>query len=81
MNIKWYDPYHTYLHEHDIEELNLKENEIINNLDWKYDCVIFAQNHKEFDSIDVSSLLNDNWVIFDIKWTLRNKQFKNYKTL
>ena len=81
LDIKWYDPYHTYLHEHDIEELNLENSEIIDNLDWKYDCVIFAQSHKEFENIDINNLLNDNWVIFDIKWKLRNKGFKNYKTL
>ena len=81
LDIKWYDPYHTYLHEHDIEELNLEKSEIVDNLDWKYDCIIFAQSHKEFEDININNLLNNNWVIFDIKWKLRNKWFKNYKTL
>lgn len=81
LDIKWYDPYHTYLHEHDIEELNMNKNEILENLNWKYDCVIFAQNHKEFENMEINNLLNSNWIIFDIKWKLRNKWFKNYKTL
>ena len=81
LNIRWYDPYYKFLHEFDTKELNLDKNEILGKLEWKYDCVIYSQNHKEFDNINYEKILNDNWVIFDIKWNLRKKGLKNYKTL
>lgn len=36
----------------------------------KYNAAIAAVAHKEFEGLDVASLLNDNHVIYDVKWTL-----------
>lgn len=81
IQIIWYDPYSSYLSDYDIDKLNIAKNEIINELTWSYDGVIFAQWHKEFDTIDIKSLLNDNGILFDIKGKYRNDWFTNYKSL
>ena len=81
VHITGYDPYHTYLNDHDREELNLEKSELTDTVSWIYDGVIFAQNHKEFDNLDITKLLQKNWIIFDIKWALRKKWFSNYKSL
>lgn len=36
----------------------------------KYNAAIAAVAHKEFEGLDVASLLNDNHIIYDVKWTL-----------
>ena len=36
----------------------------------KFDAAIVAVAHKEFENMDVSALLNDTHVIFDVKCTL-----------
>lgn len=36
----------------------------------KYNAAIAAVAHKEFEGLDVASLLNNNHVIYDVKWTL-----------
>lgn len=36
----------------------------------KFNAAIAAVAHKEFEGLDVASLLNDNHVIYDVKWTL-----------
>jgi len=44
---------------------------VINELpEIKFDAVIAAVAHKEFEGMDVSSLLKENHVIFDVKCTL-----------
>ena len=82
-NITGYDPYHEYLRDYDREELNLTPEEILTTLsnENKYDAVIYAQNHKEFERLDIKSLLKEDWVLFDIKGKLRGQGFKHYKSL
>lgn len=82
INISWYDPFSYNLNKHILDEINLKENEII--IDYKsskFDWIIIAVNHKEFDSINLLDLIKENWIIFDVKWKYRNKWFKNYNSL
>ncbi len=81
INIVGYDPYHTYLHDHDREELNIEKSELISKISGTYDGVIFAQNHKEFDNLDITKLLQKDGIIFDVKGVLRKKWFSNYKSL
>lgn len=81
VSIVGYDPYHTYLHDHDREELHIEKSELISEIAGTYDGVIFAQNHKEFDNLDITKLLQKDGIIFDVKWTLRKKWFSNYKSL
>jgi len=77
-----HDPYANYLQEHDKKELNVSSDEIVANLSWiKYDWVIFAQNHEDYYSLDIASLLKDNWILFDLKGVWRKKNFKHYKSL
>ena len=42
-------------------------NELLNQ---EFDAVIAAVAHKEFEELDVLSLLKDNHVIFDVKCML-----------
>ena len=81
IQIKAYDPFYKHLNKHILEELNLEKEEITENLDWIYDGIVFAVNHKEFENLDLSNLLDSNWVIFDVKWKLRDKWFNFYKSL
>nr|MDD3719896.1 nucleotide sugar dehydrogenase [Candidatus Gracilibacteria bacterium] len=82
IKISGYDPYSYNLNKHILSEINLKEDEIISNYkNTKFDGVILAVNHKEFDTIDFNELLKDNGIIFDIKGNLRKKGYKNYKSL
>lgn len=76
------DPHKEYLTSHDIEELNLKQNEIFDSIQKiDYDWIIFAQSHKEFNDFDFKSFMNNNTIFYDIKWKYRNYWFKNYKSL
>lgn len=82
VHIQGYDPHSPYLTKHDTEELNLSSQEILSKLNWqKYDGVIFAQNHQEFTSIDIHSLLNENGVVFDVKGKCRDEKFPFYAHL
>lgn len=68
VNIVGYDPHSFYLTGHDMEELNLVSSEIITDLNGqKFTGVIFAQDHKEFNDIDIHNLLSENGVVFDVK--------------
>jgi len=82
IKISWYDPFSYNLNKHILDEINLIENEIITDYkSSKFDWIIIAVNHKEFDEIDLSDLIKDNWIIFDVKWKYRNKWYKNYNSL
>lgn len=81
IKIEWYDPYYSSLNNHILEELNLSENEVISTIWENYDWVIYWVNHKEFDMLDLSRLIKESWIIFDVKWKLKNKWLKNYKSL
>jgi len=81
VQIEWYDPYSKNLTSHILEELNLKENEIISKIWKKYDWVIYAVNHKEFSNLNLKELIKENWIIFDIKGKFRKEWFNNYKSL
>ena len=66
VNITVYDPWANPAvakHEYGIEVVNELPTE-------KYDVVIAAVAHKKFEGLDVTNLLKDNHVIFDIKCTL-----------
>lgn len=80
INIKAYDPYYKSLTEHDMEELNIEKSELLNDIEWKYDAVVYAVSHEGFKGIDVKSLL-DNWVVFDVKGDLDESEFEFYKKL
>ena len=66
LNITVYDPWANAAvakHEYGID--------ITNELPTgKFNAAIAAVAHKEFEGLDVASLLNDNHVIYDVKWTL-----------
>ena len=66
-NITVYDPWANA--EHVLEEYKVP---IVNNLpsDDKYDVVILAVAHKEFLSIDIRSLLQENGLVYDVKGIL-----------
>lgn len=83
INIHGYDPYHEYLRDYDREELNLLPEEVVNTLSHanQYDAIIYAQNHKEFENLDIKNLLKENWALFDIKGKFRGQGFKQYKCL
>ena len=54
--------------EHVMKEYNVP---IVNKLpDEKYDVVILAVAHKEFLSLDIKSLLNENGLVYDVKGIL-----------
>lgn len=45
--------------------------EVVNELpEKKFDAAIAAVAHKKFEGLDLPGLLNENHVIFDVKWTL-----------
>jgi len=82
IKISWYDPFSYNLNKHILDEINLIENEIITDYkSSKFDWIIIAVNHKKFDEIDLSDLIKENWIIFDVKWKYRNKWYKNYNSL
>lgn len=82
VNIVWIDPYKSFMNDYDYHELNVEKSEIFESLSkYKYDWLVFAQNHKEFENIAIENLLSDNWIIFDIKWKFKDKWFLNYKSL
>ena len=48
--------------------------EVVNELPaQRFDAVIAAVAHKEFDGMDICTLLKDNHVIFDVKGTLKRE--------
>jgi UDP-N-acetyl-D-mannosaminuronate dehydrogenase len=47
--------------------LNIEKSELITEISGIYDGVIFAQNHKEFDDLDITKLLQKDGIIFDVK--------------
>ena len=66
LNVTVYDPWANLAiaeHEYGIKVVN----ELSTN---KFDAAIAAVAHKEFEGIDVPSLLKENHVIFDVKATL-----------
>lgn len=66
LNITVYDPWANPAvakHEYGIEITNELPND-------RFDAAVAAVAHKEFEGLDVVSLLNDNHVIYDVKWTL-----------
>ncbi|MFI3287327.1 MAG: nucleotide sugar dehydrogenase [Rikenellaceae bacterium] len=40
----------------------------------KYDALIMAVAHKEFESLDLDSLKVDNTIVYDVKWVLANSE-------
>ena len=65
-NITVYDPWANPViakHEYGIDVVNKLPAQ-------KFDAAIVAVAHKEFENMDVSALLNDTHVIFDVKCTL-----------
>ncbi len=80
INIKAYDPYYKSLTKHTMEELNINKSEILEHIEWTYDGVIYAVSHNELKNVDVKLLL-DNWIVFDVKWDLNEKDFEFYKKL
>lgn len=82
INVTGVDPYKAFMSDYDYHELNIAKSEVYDTLDNnKYDLVIFSQNHKEFQNININDLLNDKGSLFDIKWKYKNDGFKNYKSL
>ncbi len=68
-NITIYDPWanpEIIKNEYNIEI----SNEDLKNLKGRYDAVILAVAHKEFQSISIRSLLKDKGVVYDVKGTL-----------
>ncbi|HKL44521.1 MAG TPA: nucleotide sugar dehydrogenase [Candidatus Absconditabacterales bacterium] len=80
INIKAYDPYYKSLTKYDMEELNIKESEVLKNIEGKYDGVVYAVSHQEFKSIDVKQFLDDG-IVFDVKGDLDENDFEFYKKL
>ncbi len=82
LNIKAIDPYKSFMSDYDYHELNIEKNEVIDEV-WNnsYDWIIYAQNHKEFESIDLKKIIWETSILFDIKWKFRKNNFKNYKSL
>ena len=70
VNITVYDPWANPAiakHEYDIE--------VVNELPAKkFKVAIMAVAHKDFANVDVKSLLENNHVIFDVKWTLNGNE-------
>ena len=65
-NITIYDPWANV--EHVRHEYGL---DLTNDLsDEKFDAVILAVAHKEFLDLDISSMLNENGVVYDVKGIL-----------
>ena len=81
VQIKAYDPFYKSLNEYILKELNLEKEEIIEDLGWKYDWIVYAVDHNEFKDMDLTDLLEENWILFDVKGKFRNKWFKFYKSL
>jgi UDP-N-acetyl-D-galactosamine dehydrogenase len=75
------DPYHNYLNDHDLLELNVTQKELATKPAWTYDGIIFAQSHKEFEDIDLKEHLTENGILFDIKGKFRKSWFTHYKSL
>jgi UDP-N-acetyl-D-glucosamine/UDP-N-acetyl-D-galactosamine dehydrogenase len=81
VKIEWYDPHYENLYPHILHELHLEASEVISQIWSEYDGVIYSQDHRDFASLDIPSLLAREGVIFDIKGKFRKKGWKNYKSL
>lgn len=81
VKINVFDPYYDYLDNHIMEELHITDSEIIKDIKWKYDWIVYAVNHKEFENIDIGSLLTSDSALFDIKGKFRKSNFANYMSL
>jgi len=81
VNIKAYDPFHESLNSNTREDLNITKWDVLTEIKWKYDAVVYTVSHKEFIGIDVKPLLNENGVVFDVKWDLDWSEFEFYKKL
>src|SRR5574344_2130653 len=69
LNIKVYDPWANpavVKREYGIEVTNVLPKE-------KYDAVILAVAHNEFKQLDITSLIKNNAVVYDVKWMLDGK--------
>ena len=73
--IEIYDPWAN--EEEVLEEYDLISSKIIPEK--KYDAIVLTVSHKEFDSINITSLRNKNSIVYDVKNSL-NKNIKT-KTL
>lgn len=76
-----YDPYSLDIISHDLRELNLLSSELKSEISGTYDAIIYAQDHKNFDNIDISALLNEDGVIFDLKGKFRKKGYPYYRSI
>lgn len=76
-----YDPYYPYATDYDFHELHMSRDEVITELTGRYDGVIFAQNHREFADIELANFIDENGIIYDLKWRFRDKNFPRYKSL
>lgn len=82
VEIEWYDPHSEQAHDHILHELSLSKNEVVRSLaPASYNGIIYAQDHAEFSSIDIASLLKDDGILFDIKGKFRKAGFTHYKSL
>ncbi|NDK08127.1 nucleotide sugar dehydrogenase [Candidatus Gracilibacteria bacterium] len=82
LNIKAIDPYKAFMSDYDYHELNIEKNEVIDEVgNNTYDGIIYAQNHKEFENIDLKEIIGETSILFDIKGKFRKDNFKNYKSL
>ncbi len=68
VNVHIYDPWANPAiakHEYDVELQNKLPNH-------KFDGIVMAVAHKEFESLDISSLINGNSVVYDVKGVMGN---------
>ncbi len=68
MNVHIYDPWANPAiakHEYGV----LLQNKLPNS---KFDAVVMAVAHKEFETLDISSLINGNSVVYDVKGVMTN---------
>lgn len=68
VNVHIYDPWANPAiakHEYDVELQNKLPNH-------KFDGIVMAVAHKEFESLDISSLINGNSVVYDVKGVMKD---------
>lgn len=64
----WADP------EEVIHEYNIKSEKTLSAIEKnKYDAVVLAVSHHDFINLDITSLLNDNGIVYDVKGVLKEK--------
>jgi UDP-N-acetyl-D-galactosamine dehydrogenase len=81
VKVNAYDPFYTHLNNYILNELNLLPEEVLDQLKWKYDGIVYAVDHEQFKNLDLEKLLDENWILFDVKGKFRNRWFKFYKSL